>query len=141
MTAIEKELGIKTSTTIFQNITPKTLKIATEMFLYLYGSPHFTDTGSIGWFHRWFGFYRKLFKTTARDKIILTLNRMLKQDPKGSTHGRVDAVFKTTGTSLSLKLEQIQSVLLGTVTLINEYLISEKGHSNFDYVYSSLSHL
>ena len=66
---------------------------------------------------------------------------MLKQDPKGSTHGRVDAVFKTTGTSLSLKLEQIQSVLLGTVTLINEYLISEKGHSNFDYVYSSLSHL
>ena len=120
MTAIEKELGIKTSTTIFQNITPKTLKIATEMFLYLYGSPHFTDTGSIGWFHRWFGFYRKLFKTTARDKIILTLNRMLKQEREENTHGRVDAVLKATGTIMSLNYEQIQSLIPGIVSLKSE---------------------
>ena len=47
---------------------------------------------------------------------------MLKQEREGSTHGRVGTVLKTTGTLLSLKFEQIQSVLPGTVSLNGKIL-------------------
>ena len=139
VTAIEKELDIKTFTNKYQDISPKTLKIAAEMFLYLYSRPHFTNNTNTRLFRRWFGFYRKLFKTTTPDKIILTLNRMLKQEREESTHGRVDAVWEKTGTLLSLKYEQIQSVLLGTVSLNcdrHETILAKHFNSdNFDYVY------
>ena len=120
MTAIEKQLGVETSANIFQDISPKTLESAAEMFLYLYSCPHFADTNSVLWFKRWIGFYKELFETAAPDTIILTLHRMIKQDVAGSSQeGKVHAVWKATGTLLSLKFEQIQSLLPGTVSLKN----------------------
>ena len=136
MTAIEKQLGIKTSTKTFQNISPKTLKTATEMFLYLYSCPHFADPNSASWFKKWVGFYSYLFKTTAPDKIILTLNTMLKQESApGSAQGRIDTVLKTTGTLFSLKFEQIQSVLPGTMILNSDQyeIILAAKHLIFEY--------
>ena len=116
VTAIEDELGIKTSRNIFNDILPKTLTNAAEMFLYLYICPHFPNTESVVWFQRWSGFYNELFKTSATDHILLTLNRMLKQEVVGNTQGKVESVLKTTATLLLLKFEQIRSILPGSVS-------------------------
>ena len=155
VSAVEEKLEIKTSTKILKDISPDTLKTAADMFLYLYSCPHVTDSYdySISWFNQWLRFYEVLFKTTKPENIILAFNKMLnmKQNQRGSAQGRVSDIWKSTETFLSLKFEQIQSLLLGTVTLISDksetvlrkYLISDisgKGHSNFDYVYSSLGH-
>ena len=72
---VEKDLRIRSSVTgKFHNLTNEELTTVAEMFIYLNMCPNI-------WFKFWSSFYNDLFLQTT-DKIILTLNRMMK--PKGT---------------------------------------------------------
>ena len=68
--AVEQILNIESSEQINDNKTNEDLKIAAEMFLYLFMCPETIKP--------WTVFYKDLFLTQSPDqKIILTLNRVL----------------------------------------------------------------
>ena len=77
---MENELKIESTDIIFANISKATLRAAANIFIYIY-----PITGYLcpfyafnDWFSVWSPFYTDLFKTQPADKIILTLNRIIK---------------------------------------------------------------
>ena len=112
---VEKQLKVESSEKIFESIKDKELKIAAEMFIYLNTCP--VDlTPIIGferWFESWYIFYNDLFHKKPADKILLTLNRMMKiksqKDIKGKL--RAENLLKRATDLLGLKYKRIQSML------------------------------
>ena len=62
------------------------------------------------WLQVWSTFYNDLFKTETADKIILTLNRIIKTTSQESKDAAAN-IFKRTSSVLSLKHTDIQSRL------------------------------
>ena len=62
------------------------------------------------WLQVWSTFYNDLFKTETTDKIILTLNRIIKTTSQESKDAAAN-IFKRTSSVLSLKYTDIQSKL------------------------------
>ena len=124
MSYVEQQLGISSSSVASKQMTKEYLKIAADMFFYLYSCPGETDKKSFmntdlqKWFQAWFRFYNDLFKTKSPRQIILTLNRLTKAN---SIHGKTiqlnQKLFKRTATLLMLKYEDIQKMFAGSMKL------------------------
>ena len=108
--AVEQILQIESSDQIYDTMTNEELKTAAKMFLYLSTCPKHDKE----WFKSWYSFYKDLFLTKSADKIILTLNRMIKtetHDKDGKL--RTEKLLKRTSSLMSLSFEKIQSLLPG----------------------------
>ena len=87
--------------------TNEELKTAAEMFLYLNTCP------DSSWFKSWSLFYKDLFLTQPADKIILTLNRMVKTETSDDKDGKLRAkkLLQRAAQLLSLQYEDIGNFL------------------------------
>ena len=138
MATIEEKFAFESSDVRFENITRSDLKIAAEIFVYLKACPEpgnlKTDDSMQTWYTSWSSFFEDLFNTHSIDKIILTLNRIMKTD--GCEDGKVKKLLKRVANYSSLKYEEIQSILTGH-TSVN--LVSGKkklqGIKNLEGVY------
>ena len=110
---VEKALNIESSSSIIYNIPKKYLDTSGEIFLYLNSCP-FT-TISKRWYKSWFIFYNDLFKTQQPDKIILTLNRLMKSNTEKNTHVKLMAskLMKKATILMELKNEELRGMLPG----------------------------
>ena len=100
--AMEQMQQIEPSYQINDTLTNEELKSAGEMFLYLVMCPNTIRP--------WLAFYKDLFQTQSPDKIILTLNRLI----KGSvTATKGNKYFKKIA---QLLLQRIQNMLPGRIT-------------------------
>ena len=110
---VEKALNIESSSSIIYNIPKKYLDTSGEIFLYLNSCP-FT-TISKRWYKSWFIFYNDLFKTQQPDKIILTLNRLMKSNTEKNTHVKLTAskLMKKATILMELKNEELRRMLPG----------------------------
>ena len=114
MATIEEIFAFESSDVRFENITRSDLQIAAEIFVYLKACPEpGTDDAMQTWYTSWSSFFEDLFNTYTVDKIILTLNRIMKTD--GSEDGKVrcQKLLKRVANYSSLKYEEIQSILAG----------------------------
>ena len=104
--AVEQKLQIvMTSDQIMDAVQNDKLQKAAELFIYLNTCPD-------SWFKSWSSFYKDLFLTQSADKIILTLNRIMKT--KTSQHEKdgkfAEKLFKRTSKLLFLNFEKIQNL-------------------------------
>ena len=104
--AVEQKLDIESSEKINETLTKEELKTAAEMFLYLNICPS-------SMFKSWILFYEDLFFTQSADKIILTLNRMVKTEISHDKDGKLRAkkLLQRAAQSLSLQYEDIGNFL------------------------------
>ena len=91
---VEQELGFKSSELRFKNITEANLKTAAEIFIFLSICP--------GEYKKFMELYQNIFQTNSPEKIILTLNRMMKgnKPPDNNFH---TMIFQKTSTLFSAK--------------------------------------
>ena len=75
---IERQLKMKSSDIIYKNISTENLKTAAEMYIYLITCPGNDELQD--WFKLWSTFYIDLFQNKSANQIILTLNRVMKQN-------------------------------------------------------------
>ena len=103
--AVEQMLQIESSEYINDTLTNEELKTAAEMFLYLNTCPSL--------FKSWILFYEDLFLTQSADKMILTLNRMMKTETLHDKDGKLRAkkLLQRTAQLLSLQFEGIGNFL------------------------------
>ena len=103
---VEQMLQMESSENIDDTLTKEELKTAAEMFLYLNTCP------DSSWFKSWTDFYADLFLTQSVDKIILTLNRMMKTETSQDKDGKVRAkkLMKRIKSLMKLKYEEIQDL-------------------------------
>ena len=124
---LEKELGIVSSQTVFQNLTKRELKAAAEMYIYLNTCPYSKAYygANKAWFRSWYNFYKDLFSSQPVDIIILTLNRIMnsKLSQYKDTQEWNERLFNGSSKILSLKYQAIQNMFPGkTETFDNEML-------------------
>ena len=100
--AVEQKLQIKSSQQKIETLTNEDLQTAAEMFIYLNMCPKI-------WFKFWSSFYSELFLQTT-DKIILTLNRMMKSKGTQVKDGniRAEKLMEKITNKLSLRYKEIQ---------------------------------
>ena len=110
---VEKALNIESSSSIINNIPKKYLETAAEIFLYLNSCP-FTAI-SKRWYKSWFIFYNDLFKTQQPNKIILTLNRLMKSNTEKNRHVKLMAskLMEKATILMELKNEELRRMLPG----------------------------
>lgn len=109
--ALEQHLGVRSTEIRYENITNDLLENSASIFIYLNACP-VMDTVYLKWFQTWITFYTDLFKTHSPDQIVLTLNRMMKSDsPLKDGILRAEKLFQRTASVMSLKYEEIQSIL------------------------------
>ena len=81
------------------------MEVPAMMYLYLNTCP--------GIYRPWFAFYKNLFETQSPNKIILTLNRLMKGTitPQNKfLKGLAQNIFRRLASLLSLRYEEIQSM-------------------------------
>ena len=110
---VEKYLNIKSPSSIINNIPKKYLETAAEIFLYLNSCPF--STISKQWYKSWFIFFNDLFKTQQPDKIILTLNRLMKSNTEKNRHVKLMAskLMEKATILMELKNEELRRMLPG----------------------------
>ena len=106
-------LNYTTPSLTFENMTRDDLKTAAEMFVYLNSCP---GSGALKlWFKSWASFYNDLFKYQTPDRIILTLNRIIKTKSNNEQiknfKGKAQKLFKKTSRHLLLGYEKIQNLI------------------------------
>ena len=124
MATIEEIFAFESSDVRFENITRADLKIAAEIFVYLKACPEpGTDDAMQTWYTSWSSFFEDLFNTYTVDKIILTLNRIMKTDGSEDDKVMCQKLLKRVAHYSSLKYEQIQGILAGHTS---DYVVSNK---------------
>ena len=115
---IEWDLGVRDSLDqINEDMTEKHLKTSAEMFIYLHICPGdfsrtYSKEAKEQWFKSWFVFYNDLLENHPPDRIMLTLNRLMKNtDNTGKKRNR--KIFQKLATLLEFKYEYIQNMLPG----------------------------
>ena len=116
--AVENKLNMQSPNVRFQNLERRNLQVAAEMLLYLNACP---STGPLKhWFKSWSTFYEDLFKNQSPEKIILTLNRMMKSQSDipeiKNFRAKAQKLFKKTAAILNLQFDAIQRILPGGQT-------------------------
>ena len=113
--ALENILETESSDDRLQNMTYESLKTAGEIFIYLNIHPGET-------LKPWFDFFKDLFQTQSPDKIVLTLNRIMKgpQNKYGYGSGDNEAIqiitkmlFMRITDFFSLMYKELQTLLPG----------------------------
>ena len=94
----EQQMEINSSHARFENISSNILDTAGKMFVYL-KSCHINE--SVLWIKTWSTIYTNIFNVKSADHILLTLNRMMKMNPKQSKEVLMGSVFKTTAEILA----------------------------------------
>ena len=103
---IERTLQVSASQYILQNVEEAKLKIAGEMFLYLISCSEAFDY--------MFLFLKDLFENEHPDRIILILNKILKNDSGNlSSKKHFEKIFKKMTNLFTLKYPAIQSYMKG----------------------------
>ena len=92
---IERQLKMKSSDIIYKNISTENLKTAAEMYIYLITCPGNDELQD--WFKLWSTFYIDLFQNKSANQIILTLNRVMKQNTEENKKSSVGKIFKKLG--------------------------------------------
>ena len=110
--AVEKKLKIETSKYVFENMSRKHLKTASEMFFYL-------DVKMEPVTKMWLEFFENLFETESANHIILSLNRLMRKTATGSNSNFIviEKLFRKATILLKLKNQEIQSMLPGALVL------------------------
>ena len=103
--AFEKRTNVKSSEQAFTNITKEDITTGVELFLYINSCPATLKP--------WFVFYKELFQTQSPDQIMLTLNRMMKDESNIFFKSMAQRLFKKTSTTFSLHYEEIKSMFHG----------------------------
>ena len=118
---VEENLQIKSSQVPYKNMTSKHLGDAAKMLIYLSTCPG-VDTASAfnahpfeKWFKRWNIFFKNLFEIHSPDHIILTLNRLTKNNFQNNQKGKIilQKIFKRAAFMFHLEYEAIQNILPG----------------------------
>ena len=130
---VEQKLQIESSEQIDESLTNEELQTAAEMFLYLIICPN------TAWLKSWSSFYKDLFLTQPADKMILTLNRIMKTETSHDKDGKLQAgkLLKRTSNLLSLSFDNIQSLLPEKKSRngsLNRDLQMKDGKIFFDFV-------
>ena len=107
MNALEEQLQFNSSDKIMDNMTDSQLRLAGKMFTYL--------NSCSGLLKPWFSFYADLFHKQSLDVIILTLNRILKNEnvPNKNLKDIAKTLFKRISSIFSLKYKEIQNISEG----------------------------
>ena len=125
---LEKELGIVSSQTVFQNLTKSKLKAAAEMYIYLNTCPYSKAYygANKAWFRSWYNFYKDLFSTQPVDIIILTLNRIMnsKLSQYKDTQEWNERLFNGSSKILSLKYQAIQNMFPGKTETFDDEMLT-----------------
>ena len=110
---VENSLKIEPTNDIFENISETSLNAAANIFLYIYPeTKHYCLFSKFNsWFRVWSPFYHDLFKTQTSEKIILTLNRIIKTTSHQLSRNAAEDILTRAATILSLKYQFIQSRL------------------------------
>ena len=105
--ALEEQLQFNSSDKIMDNMTDSQLWLAGKMFTYL--------NSCSGLLKPWFSFYADLFHKQSLDVIILTLNRILKNEnvPNKNLKDIAKTLFKRISSIFSLKYKEIQNISEG----------------------------
>ena len=104
------------------------------MYLYLNTCP--------GIYRPWFAFYKNLFETQSPNKIILTLNRLMKGTitPQNKfLKGLAQNIFRRLASLLSLRYEEIQSMSQSQGMTKNESLTAKERKQSLTFEGSILS--
>ena len=133
--ALEEQLKINSSELRFENMTAKDLKAAAEMFIYLNSCPGvipnankvYVDEGVKNddstekninelWFKSWYFFYKDLIENNSPSQIILTFNRLSKNNAPKNSQAKIrhQKLLEKTATLLNLQFKGIQNILPGT---------------------------
>ena len=118
---VEQNLKINSSDEIYKNITAQELEVPAMMYLYLNTCP--------GIYRPWFAFYKILFESQSPNKIILTLNRLMKGTITPHNEflkGLAQNIFQRLASLLSLRYEEIQSMSQSQGMTKNESLIAQE---------------
>ena len=112
----EEQLGVHSTEQRLKNMTRGDINTAAKMYTYLHTCPY--DPPLRQWLKYWIIFYNDLFKTQNPNKIILTLNRMMKMNTPQLKDDRIRAekLFKRVIKLFPLKFEEIQSMLPGDLS-------------------------
>ena len=114
---VEKHLEIESSEIIFENMTNANLQNAAEMFLYLNSCPNVLKP--------WILFYTDLFTNYSPDKIVLTLNRILKIHDTASNKN-----FKNVTRNLFQRIEYVLELKYKDI----QKIINGKGNGNLSWI-------
>ena len=108
---IELLLRINSSDVQFKNMTYSELNTAAEMFTYLKTCPHTVSLRE--WFITWANFHNDRFETQSADQVLLTLNRMMKNNSPKNKDGKIRAekLFNRATTLLRMNYDDIQSMI------------------------------
>ena len=114
VTGVEKKLRFEATNKIIANISKASLKAAENTFIFInpntypYNCP-FLDFNK--WYGLWSPFYDHLLKTQSADKIILTLNRIIKTTSDQLSINAAKGILTRAASFFSLNYEDIQSRL------------------------------
>ena len=131
---VEQKLKINSSDKIYKNFTAQELEVPAMMYLYLNTCP--------GIYRPWFAFYKNLFETQSPNKIILTLNRLMKGTitPQNKfLKGLAQNIFRRLASLLSLRYEEIQSMSQSQGMTKNESLTAKERKQSLTFEGSILS--
>ena len=117
---VEEKLQIQSSEIKSPNMTSKHLNAAASMLIYLSTCPG-VDTASVHvyrfekWFKRWKIFFKKLFETKSPDHMMLTLNRLTKNNLQKYEKDKINIqkIFKKAASMFNLEFETIHQILPG----------------------------
>ena len=147
---VEENLQIKSSQVPYKNMTSKHLGDAAKMLIYLSTCPGLNTASAFNaypfekWFKRWNIFFKNLFEIHSPDHIILTLNRLTKNNLQMNQKGKiiVQKIFKRAASMFHLEYEAIQNILPGNGKKINFQDNNKSGFDNYffssDYIINSV---
>ena len=123
--AVEKQLQINSSALIQENMTASKLEVAGKMFIYLNSCSDILKP--------WFLFYNNILQNKSIDEVILTLNRISKNDKNVQRKELINIsnkLFERLSSLFSLKYQEIQNITQGeTLPLsINNYELKGAWH-------------
>ena len=135
---VENDLKIQSTDVIVENKSEASLKAAAELFIFLYPKAYKCPFEAfITWVGVWLPFYNDLFKTQSADKIILTLNRLIKTTFKLNQNA-AEKIWMRTASILSLKYKYIQSRLpqiRQNSEHLEDFQISDRSEGKLSFFY------
>ena len=101
---VEKELEFNAKTTLYENVSERTLQTAAEMFTYLNQCPQE---------HKLLSFYKDLFKSASPKDIILALTSVMKTTNNLEKEKSVNIFRKVMESINLLNYEDLQIIIKG----------------------------
>ena len=119
------QMNVNDTKNILNTMTIPTLNKAAEMFMYLNWCSQYL--------HPWLNFYRDLFINKSPAEIVLAMNKVLKGSKTFSPQSKLlklyrDKIFNNITSLLSLKYEEINSIINGSKKVFSNNGIDFEGN-------------